>query len=146
MPDVKPEILVWARETAGFSLDQAASKLGFRDSKGATATERLAAIEAGAATLTRPLLLKMAKAYRRPLIAFYLGAPPHKGDRGEDFRSLRDRDVSFAPLIDALVRDIKARQSMIRAIKVTEDEAAPIPFVNSMQIESGVGAVVASMR
>jgi hypothetical protein len=31
MPQVNPEILVWARETAGLSIEVAAKKLGFKD-------------------------------------------------------------------------------------------------------------------
>jgi hypothetical protein len=30
----------------------------------------------------------MAKVYRRSLLTFYLSAPPPKGDRGEDFRTV----------------------------------------------------------
>jgi cytoskeletal protein RodZ len=31
MPSVNPEILSWARETAGLSLEEAAEKLGIHD-------------------------------------------------------------------------------------------------------------------
>jgi hypothetical protein len=37
---------------------------------------------------TRPVLLKMAKTYHRPLLVFYLAEPPRTGDRGQDFRTL----------------------------------------------------------
>ncbi len=75
MPAIQPKILTWARETAGLSLDEAAVALG-------TKAERLASLEAGADEPTRPLLVKMAKAYRRPLLVFYLVEPPRQGDRG----------------------------------------------------------------
>lgn len=33
MPNVNPEILIWARETAGLTSEEAAGKLGFQDSR-----------------------------------------------------------------------------------------------------------------
>jgi transcriptional regulator with XRE-family HTH domain len=71
MPRVNPEILSWARETAGLSRGEAVEKLGINDARGVAAVDRLAAIESGAAEPSRPLLLKMARHYRRPLVTFY---------------------------------------------------------------------------
>nr|VFK80920.1 MAG: hypothetical protein BECKSD772D_GA0070982_11792 [Candidatus Kentron sp. SD] len=47
MPNVNPKILIWARETAGFSVEQAARKLQFKGTKTTTATEKLSAYESG---------------------------------------------------------------------------------------------------
>ena len=88
MPAVKPELLVWARETAGLTIAAAAAKIGLEDRKAVTAAERLAAMESGLEETSRSVLLEMARAYHRPLIAFYLSRPPAKGKRGADFRSL----------------------------------------------------------
>ena len=60
MPEVSPEVLKWARETAGLSKAEAASKLDLRPAYGLTAEERLAAIESGDVEPTRPQLVKMA--------------------------------------------------------------------------------------
>lgn len=146
MPSVQPAILVWARETAGFTRELAAEKLGIGDARGVSGVERLARIESGAVTLKRPLLLKMAKLYRRPLVTFYMGAPPRRGVRGEDYRTLPERSTESEPLIDALVRDVRARQSMVRAVLADEDEAEPLPFIGSMSMRDGVGDVLASIR
>ena len=146
MPAVEPEILRWARESAGLSVEEAAAKLDIKDARGVAAATRLATLEAGEGSPSRPLLLRMAKLYRRPLVAFYMSAPPQKGDRGEDYRTLPERNTGAEPLVDALVRDIRARQSMIRAILVDEDEAEPLPFIGSMSMDDGVGAVLASIR
>lgn len=94
MPAVNPDILKWARETAGLSLDEAADKLGIRVARGIPASERLAAYEHGYRAPSRPLLLRMAKVYRRSLLTFYLSAAPRKGDRGEDFRSVPNRHTT----------------------------------------------------
>lgn len=146
MPTVKPEILVWARETAGLSMDEAAQKLGLKAARGMNSPERLASIEAGNTPLKRPLLLKMSKLYRRPLLTFYMSAPPRKGDRGQDFRTLPDRESGNKSLIDALVRDVRARQFIVRSILEDEEEATPLPFVASMRLEDGEGAVLSSIR
>jgi Zn-dependent peptidase ImmA (M78 family)/transcriptional regulator with XRE-family HTH domain len=146
MPATKPEILIWTRETAGLSIEEAAAKLGIKDARGVAAVDRLAALEAGEGEPSRPLLLKMAKLYRRPLLTFYMSAPPRKGDRGEDFRSLPERETKAEPLIDALVRDIRARQAMVRAILEDEEEAEPLRFIGSSMVAAGLGPVLASIR
>ncbi len=146
MPAVKPEILVWARETAGLSLEQAAHNLGIRDARGVSATDRLQAIEEGTQVVTRPMLLKMAKQYRRPLLTFYMNAPPRRGDRGEDYRVLPERNVGKEALVDALVRDIQARQAMVRAILEDDDDAQPLSFIGSASVTEGIGPLLQSMR
>jgi Zn-dependent peptidase ImmA (M78 family) len=93
------------------------------------------------------MLRKMAERYRRPLLVFYMSSPPPRGSRGEDFRTL-DAHVSQEneALLDALVRDLRARQSLVRAALEDEDEAVPLEFVGSMSVDDGIEAVVASLR
>src|SRR5262245_66106978 len=99
MPRVNPEILSWARKTAGFSQSDAVEKLGINDARGVAAVDRLAAIESGAKEPSRPLLLSMARHYRRPLVTFYVSASPRKRDRGDVFRKVPDRaTVSGGPV------------------------------------------------
>jgi hypothetical protein len=45
MPAVNPEVLVWARQTAGLSIAEAVTKLGIQDARGVAAADRLGAIE-----------------------------------------------------------------------------------------------------
>jgi Zn-dependent peptidase ImmA (M78 family) len=146
MPRVNHEILSWARETAALSLSEAAGKLGILPRSKTRAAARLAAIEAGQVEPSRPLLLKMAQQYRRPLVTFYMSAHPRKGDQGEDFRNVPDRHTSAEVLVEALVRDIRARQSTVRAVLVDDEEATPLSFIGSMKMSDGVGAVLASIR
>ena len=130
MPAVNPEILVWARETAGLTLQDAAARVGIRDARGVAAVDRLAALERGDGEPTRPTLVRMAQHYRRPLLAFYLSAPPPRADRGADFRTLTGpRSSETDALIDALVRNVRSRQQMVRAALEAEGEAEPLPFV-----------------
>lgn len=147
MPAVNPEILRWARETAGLTLEEATEKLNIGDARGVPGNERLAAYEMGDAEPSRPLLVRMSKQYRRPLLAFYMSSVPRTAERGEDFRTLPpEHSRSQDALVDALIRDVRARQEMVRALLEDEDEAVPLPFVGSMSMREGVEAVLQSIR
>ncbi|MBI5115315.1 ImmA/IrrE family metallo-endopeptidase [Candidatus Poribacteria bacterium] len=147
MPRVNANILGWARETAGLTREDAAEKLHLSESRGVSAVDRLSALEFGEVEPTRPMLVKMAKVYRRPLLTFYMSTPPRKGNRGQDFRTLPEgHSESDDALLDALIRNICARQSMIRAVMEGEEEAITLPFIGSMTISDGVPAVLASIR
>jgi Zn-dependent peptidase ImmA (M78 family) len=88
------------------------------------------------------LIRKMAKQYRRPLISFYLSKPPVRGERGQDFRTLPDAEVrATGPLVDALIRDLKARQDMVRSL-LLDDDNRDLPFIGSRHRGEGVAAVV----
>lgn len=147
MPRVNPTQLVWARETAGLTRERAASLLKLNDARGKTGADRLAAIEEGEEP-TRPLLLSMVKVYRRPLLTFYMAKPPERSERGEDFRTLPSgqRDPGMETLLDALLRDIRTRQMLVRNILEEDDEAAPVSFVGSMAMEQGVPAFLDAIR
>lgn len=133
MPAVNPKILLWARETAGLSPQDAVAKIGIKDARGEAAIDRLAALERGETAPTRPVLVRMAQHYRRPLLAFYLNEPPPRGDRGADFRMLpASRLAETEALVDALVRNVRSRQHMVRAMLEAEDEAVSLPFVGSL--------------
>ncbi len=141
MSAVTPEILTWARETAGLSLEDAARIIGLKEARGESGAARLAGIEASG-DLPRPLLLKMTKAYRRPLLIFYLSHPPKTGDRGQDFRTLPGED-RYNPELDALIRDIKSRQGLVRSI-LEDEEAENLAFVGSARMD--VPVVVLARR
>jgi len=147
MPAVNPDILRWARETAGLTLEEAAEKLSIGEARGVPGDERLAAYEIGEAEPSRPLLLRMSRQYRRPLLAFYMSSVPRTAERGEDFRMLPpEHSRSQDALIDALIRDIRARQEMVRSLLEDEDEAVPLPFVASMSMRDGGEAVLQSIH
>jgi Zn-dependent peptidase ImmA (M78 family) len=147
MPRVNPEILRWARETAGLDLDEAATKIALGAARGVDGAQRLAALEAGDGEPTRPLLVKMAKQYRRPLLAFYLATPPQKGSRGQDFRTLPDGStVEDEAALDVLLRDFVARQALIRAALEDEEERSPLSWVGSASMEAGVQRLVQDIR
>ena len=47
VPQVNPDILRWARETAGLTLEDAVGKLSIKDAQGTAASDRLRALEQG---------------------------------------------------------------------------------------------------
>lgn len=145
--EINPRILGWARETAGLSLEEAAEKLGLETSSRSTAADKLGALEAGRKAPTSQQLLRAATLYRRPLIAFYLAEPPGRGERGEDFRtsasSVSPRDNG---ILDALLRDLRARQQMLRSMLDDEEEARPLPFVGVARMEHGAVRVAVAIR
>lgn len=147
MPRVNSDIIRWARETAGLTLEEATKKLQIHEARGVSAVDRLAALESGDDQPTRSLLRRMEKQYRRPLLTFYMTNPPRKGDRGQDFRTLpEDYSEADEALLDALIRDVKARQSMVRAMLEDEEDTEPLPFVGSLRMSQGVPAVLSSIQ
>ena len=137
-----PEILKWARETAGLELGEAAKKLGFRDSKKRTAIEKLERLESGQDLPTNAQLNKMAKAYFQPPMVFYLPKPPGRGEKGEDFRTVsqQEADPKGNARLNLLTRDIKAAQRLVKEV-LLEDSEEPLPFVNSASVSFGVESV-----
>lgn len=128
---VNPEILAWARGTAGLTVDQAAHALAFQDTRRRSAVQRLIALEAGEEQPSRSVLLKMAKAYRRALLVFYLAQPPRTGDRGQDFRTVPGgTPPEYSPLLDALIRDIRGRQTAVHGL-MEETDAQPVDFIGA---------------
>ena len=145
--NINPEILEWARETAGLELDEAAGRLGFiKATETESAAQRLLAFESGERKPTRNQLLKFATVYRRPLLTFYMKQPPARGDRGEDFRQSSSQVTRREnSLLDALLRDIHARQEMVKSLLEDEEEIRELPFVGSAKADQGADTVAVSI-
>ncbi|MEO8326918.1 MAG: XRE family transcriptional regulator [Nitrospirota bacterium] len=147
MPRVNHNILKWARTTAGLDEEQAAKKLGMKDTKMARAIEKLTALENGDVFPTRSQLVKMSKHYRRPLLTFYLSDLPRIGNRGQDYRTLPETvEITQEALVDVVIRDIRARQALVRSVLEDEDEATKLPFISSLQMADGVDAAINSLQ
>ena len=145
MTKVNPTILSWARETAGMSLEAAARAIDLKEARGVAGADRLAALERGDGEPTRPLLVRMAHKYHRPLLVFYLAHPPVKGDRGQDFRTLSGApSPDYDPQLDALIRDVRVRQGLVKSL-VEDDDPQPLPFIASQTMESTAEAVAKSI-
>lgn len=147
MPKVNPAVLAWARETSGLSPEEAVKKLNLKAARGVEALDRLEALETGKDVPTQKMLIQMAKHYRRPLVALYLHDIPPEGPKNHDFRLLYEtasqKDIY---LVDAIIRDMSSRQSLVRASIEAAGENRELPYVGSMKLEDGVDAIVAAIK
>ncbi len=144
--NINSEILVWARLAAGFSEEEAAQKLGLRDTVKQTGIEKLKLLETGQKLPTRNQLAKIANAYNRPLLTFYLNSPPAEGRKGEDFRqSTSHISRRENALLDVLRRNVRARQEMVKSILEEDDEPVIHRYINSVKMSDGVQSVVDSI-
>jgi Zn-dependent peptidase ImmA (M78 family) len=112
--NINPAMLVWARETAGFDVLLAASKLDIDE-------EKLAAWETGVDQPSIPQLRKLADAYKRPLAVLYLPGPPTSSFQAmHDFRRLPDSGLRrFSPELTLEIRLAQQRREL--ALELFED-------------------------
>ncbi len=95
----------------------------------------------------RGMLVEIAKKYHRPLLTFYLADPPAASDKGEDFRTLPEEPPPGAEALRAaLLRNVQARQGLVRAALEEAEEDETLSFVGSPRISDGVETLVAAMR
>lgn len=141
MPSVNPEVLIWARRSAGLNESQAVNKLK-------VALGRLADLEGGETDPTHSMLERMSRAYRLPLITFYMLKPPIECDYGVDFRSHNSMHElgSVDADLKALIRNVRVRQEMIKVELKDEEEAKPLSFVASQEKADGVANVVTKLH
>ncbi|MXW15548.1 MAG: ImmA/IrrE family metallo-endopeptidase [Rhodothermaceae bacterium] len=127
MPLVNPDIMVWARKTAGLTIEEAATKIQLERHK-------LEKIERGEDIPTPSMLRRMAEKYRRPPVTFYLEDIPRKSNYGTDFRG---RAKEYTPKeeahVSALLRYAQSSQQLIRATLELEEEAIILPFVGFLR-------------
>jgi Zn-dependent peptidase ImmA (M78 family)/transcriptional regulator with XRE-family HTH domain len=119
--DIRPGLLVWARSTAGMSVEQAAKKLSLKPSQ-------LASMEAGTTKPTVPQLRNMARVYKRPLAAFFLPEVPDAAPIVHDFRRLAgDLDPSdTSPALLFELRRARRRRSVTLQLLSELDRRANI--------------------
>lgn len=141
MQKVNHSILQWARVTSKLTIEEAARKLNL------SGAEKLAAYESGKKDPSRSLLLRMSKQYHQPLLTFYLDKPPIICNRGKDFRTLPDQfgEVENAH-VDVLIRNVRARQSIIRETLIDVDEEIRLNFIGKHTINSGEARVVKTIQ
>ncbi len=101
---IEPSVLRWARESAGYDLDEAARKARLP-------REKLAAAENGEALLTLRQAEDAARAFKRPLASLFLSKPPLEETVAHQFRRLPDApEPPWPPEMHLLARSITERQ------------------------------------
>lgn len=121
---INPKILLWARESAGFRIEEAAKKAQLK-------SDKLIACEHGEQRLTITQLRKLSNVYKRPLAFFYLPKPPEPeiDSSIQDFRRLNlDEEKQFSPELRVEIRKAKYRREV--AIEMFKELEIEIPKFN----------------
>jgi Zn-dependent peptidase ImmA (M78 family) len=135
---INPEILAWARSEAKLSAEGAAAKAKIHELKAKggeealTSDKRLELWEKGIQTPTFTQLEQLAKAYRRPIITFFLRQPPKKETKLADFRTIKNAKEITESTADfsALLRQIEADQTSLKDI-LADTRNESLTFVGS---------------
>lgn len=119
--EVSEDVLKWARESIGLTLEQAAKKIGVDNIQ-------LMEWEAGVGNPKLSKLRKMADAYKRPLAVLLLPAPPKRFDALKDFRLLElNQGQSYSPALHLAFRRVEMQRAVALELATLEgDSYAPI--------------------
>ena len=105
--NITPRVLSWARETSGYSLQDAAARLR----RARITDETVAAWERGEGQPTYVQLEELAVYYKRPVAVFFFPEPPEEASVSQRLRSLPEEVAqSLSPKIRYLVRLATAMQ------------------------------------
>lgn len=105
---VNPEVLRWAREAAGLSVDDVVEKINRKR----VTVETVVAWEDGTDSPTYPQLERLAyEIYKRPLAVFFFPDPPDESTPRQSFRTLPDYEIEAMPSrVRFLLRKARALQ------------------------------------
>ena len=139
---VRPKLLTWARESAAYSVEEAAKKLQVKP-------ERLAAWESCGKEEARPTikqLRKMATVYKRPLSVFYLQEVPKKFQVLRHFRRLPGDGLrEYSPELVSEMRFAQQRRAL--ALDLMSDlEETPISFPLSTSLDADPEDLATTIR
>ena len=108
---VNPELLRWARERAGLSIDDVAARLKKQ-------SEAIEAWESGETAPTYRQLEKLAyELYKRPLAVFFFASPPSEDDPKSEFRTLPENELdTLEPDTLYAIREARAMQESLKSL------------------------------
>ncbi len=136
---VNPKVLIWARETAGLTMDDAARKIGVKP-------DILRKWESLQAKPTVNQLRSAASAYKRPLASFYLSVVPPDVKPIHDFRALpkEPKFVRTPQLAFEIRRAIVRRELTLDLLDSLGEKASK--FEGSVELEEDVKQVSQKVR
>jgi len=112
---VKPAVLIWARESMGRTVKEAAAILGESE-------ELVLQWEAGQQQPTLHQVKALARFYKRPLAAFFLPGPPQELSLPHDFRTLPDEnEIPLSPKTRLAMRQARRLQSIASELKEDDE-------------------------
>jgi len=104
--DVKPKVLIWARESIGRTINEVASRLNIN-------TNLVEMWESGDKKPTLNQLKTLSTYYKRPLAVFFLTEPPEELPLPKDFRTLPGEDIlPVSPKTRLAIRRARRLQSL----------------------------------
>ncbi|MHA2611537.1 MAG: helix-turn-helix domain-containing protein [bacterium JZ-2024 1] len=102
---INPQIIKWARETSGFSIDEVSKKLKISE-------ENFKKIESGSKLPTFRQLEYLARCFRRPVAIFFLPEPPDEPSLTSSFRILPKSESKFSKDLLFAIRKARYYQSI----------------------------------
>lgn len=135
--DVKPDLLLWACERAGRSIDLLAQRQSFR---------KLPDWVSGEARPTLRQLEHFARATHTPFGYFFLPQPPEELVPIPDLRTIGNEHIGYPSpdLLDTMYL-CQQRQEWYQDFALSMGQS-PLPFVGSVTLQSDVVAVARSIR
>jgi Zn-dependent peptidase ImmA (M78 family)/DNA-binding transcriptional regulator YiaG len=118
---ITPALVTWARETAGFSVAEAAARLKITE-------ERLASWESPDAkeAPSIPQLRKLAALFKRPLAVFYMSEAPTKFDVMRDLRRLPGTGFrQYSPALQLEIRSAVERRELLLELAADLEQEIP---------------------
>ena len=132
---ITPAVVRWARERAGFSLEEARQKY-----------KKIEAWETGAAFPSYAQLEDMADKFKVPIAVFFFPAPPNVPPISETFRTLPEHEFEqLPPRIRLLLR--KAKSFQLNLIEMTGGvNTAPRHITHDITFEEDISVAEAAGR
>ena len=124
---VTPQVLSWARESAGFTAAEIVKKMQQKK----VDLDTVADWESGRDKPTYSQLEKLAHFYKRPVALFFLASPPEEDEIVKNFRSLPEQYAeSLPPAIRFMVR-----KAVIKQLNLEEMNAGAPPKTTANKIK-----------
>ncbi|KUK49757.1 MAG: Putative Zn peptidase [Parcubacteria bacterium 33_209] len=106
---INPEIIKWARESSGFSIEEIAKKIK-------TTKENYKKIERGIKSPTFKQLDLLANYFKRPVAIFFLPRPPEEPSFASSFRILPKTEQEFSKELKLAIRKTRYYQSIANSL------------------------------
>ena len=139
---ITPEVLAWARNLDGITIDDIAAKLH-------TAPEKILSWEQGTSYPTVTQAKNLAKQYRVPFVYFYLPDTPKKLKRLEktDYRTFGNNGNSIITSRELrwFLRDIEDRRDAVLSL-YEEEKREPLSFPRKLSAGADMEEIAAAIR
>ncbi|MCD6327900.1 ImmA/IrrE family metallo-endopeptidase [bacterium] len=136
---INPELLRWARESAGYDVAAAAKRIHQSE-------DRLCPWENGKEQPTIAMLREVARVYKRAFSVFFLDNRPPDFEPLPDFRHLPgDVSTDFSPKLRYLIRRSRMRQEWLKEMQEFRG-AQPLAYVASAGVNESIPELASCVR